>query len=270
MATGQQDGEYKSEQASDDDLVLTQLGHRDVQYLAGIGLRGVERDSLDGSLCLHGSQRLFAMAWKEVRLHSHSIYLCFQNLIYTMAKGGYDPTETTEKTPLIPDTGDDDDDDDMNNMGLSQYQVTEEGNIERILTPGGTDTTQPFEPGAASTPAGEHIPMATRLPQEQQGPSTAETSFIIGDTQGQRVRTMQENMAWREVSEEFPLADRNKLDVQYKVAPRAGGGGGGAIIEVKMSGKDKWYRLYTQSRGLPESLSTSLFQKRSKTLSENH
>ena len=62
---------------------------------------------------------------------------------------------------------------------------------------------------------------------------------------------MQENMAWREVSGEFPLADTSKLDMRYKVAPRAGegGGGGGAIIEVKMSGKDKWYRLYTKLRG---------------------
>ena len=136
----------------------------------------------------------------------------------------------------------------MNDIDLSQYQVTEEGDIERRPA-GGTDTTQPFEPGAASTPHGEHIPMNTRLPQEQQGPRTAETSFITGETQDQRVRTMQENMAWREVSDEFPLTDRNKLDVQYKVAPRAGGGGGGAIIAVKMSGKDKWYRLYTQSRG---------------------
>ena len=92
--------------------------------------------------------------------------------------------------------------------------------------------------------------MATRtsLPKEQ-GPSTEETSFIEGDTQGQRVLTMQEEMAWREVSGEFPDADRRILDVKYKVTPRAGGGGGGAITEVKMRNKTKWYRLYTKSRG---------------------
>ena len=84
----------------------------------------------------------------------------------------------------------------------------------------------------------------TRLPQEY-GPRTAETSFITGDTQGQRVLATQENLAWREVSGEFPLADTSKLDMRYKVAPRAGGGGGGAIIEVK----DTWYRLYTKTRG---------------------
>ena len=76
MAPGQHDVEYQSERAGDDDLVLINLGHRDVQCLAGIGFRGVKRDALDGSLHLHGAQRLFAVAWKEVRLHGHGIYMC--------------------------------------------------------------------------------------------------------------------------------------------------------------------------------------------------
>ena len=85
-------------------------------------------------------------------------------------------------------------------------------------------------------------------PQEQGSPKSTGLALqkplsLQGNTQGQRVRTMREEMAWREVSDEFPLADRSKLDVQYKVAPRAGWGGGGAIIEVKMSGKDKWYQM---------------------------
>ena len=162
-----------------------------------------------------------------------------------MAEGGCDPMDTpTEETPLIPDTGDDDDDTNPWD-NPDQYQVTDESEVVP------TDSTQPFEPGAASTPAGKQVPISTRtrLPQEQQGPRTAETSFITGDTQGRRVQNMREEMAWREVSEEFLLADTSKLDMRYKVAPRAGRGGGGAIIEVKMSGKDKWYRLYTQSRG---------------------
>ena len=105
-----------------------------------------------------------------------------------MAEGGYDSMDaTTEKTPLIPDTGDDDDDDTnpWDNLDLSQVPVTEEP------TPGDTDSTQPFEPGAASTPAGEQVPMftRTRLPPEQQGSHTAETSFITGDTQGRQVIT---------------------------------------------------------------------------------
>ena len=175
-----------------------------------------------------------------------------QNYKYTtpIAEGGYDSMDaTTERDPLIPDTGDDDDDTDVWD-NPNQWQVTERGGVERIPTSGDTDSTQRFEPGDASTPAGEQVPMSTRtrLPQEY-GPRTAETSFITGDTQGQRVQTMQENLAWREVRGEFPLADTSKLDMRYKVAPRAGRGGGGAIIGVKMSGKDKWYRLYTKMRG---------------------
>ena len=77
-----------------------------------------------------------------------------------MAEGGFDPTDpTTDKTPLIPK-----DDDDATNpwdsSDLSQIPVTEDPTHD-------TDSTQPFEPGAASTPSGEQIPMATRtrLPQ---------------------------------------------------------------------------------------------------------
>ena len=44
------------------------------------------------------------------------VYLCT-----IMAEGGYEPMDaTTEKTLLIPDTGDDDDDTDWDNTDLSQ------------------------------------------------------------------------------------------------------------------------------------------------------
>ena len=86
-----------------------------------------------------------------------------------MAEGGYDPTDpTTDKTPLIPDTGDDDDDNAWDKVDWNTP-----------VDPADPDRTQPFEPGAASTPAGgESIPMTTRtsLPQERE-PRTAETSF---------------------------------------------------------------------------------------------
>ena len=89
-----------------------------------------------------------------------------------MAEGGYDPTDpTTDKTPLIPDTGDDNDNDDDGDWVASDWDTP--------LEPKDPDRTQPFEPGAASTPAGgESIPMTTRtsLPQER-GPRTEETSF---------------------------------------------------------------------------------------------
>ena len=50
------DVEHEGERACDDDLVLRQLGHRDVQRLAGVGLRGVEGDALHGPLGLHSAE----------------------------------------------------------------------------------------------------------------------------------------------------------------------------------------------------------------------
>ena len=87
------------------------------------------------------------------------VYNVFSKLIciLVMAEGGAPMDETTEKTPLIPDTGDDDDD------GI-------DWNALIVLDPEEPDRTQPFEPGAASTPypEGEEYEM-TRLPQEQSG-----------------------------------------------------------------------------------------------------
>ena len=143
-----------------------------------------------------------------------------------MAEGGgvYDPTETI---PPFPETGDDDNDDDDNfNWGPLPSP------------PDDPDTTGPFTPGASSTPAGgESIPMTerTRFPQER-GPRIDETSFGGEPT---------ERTAWAEIEGEFPLADKSKLKSRYKTAPRSGG----AVLEVSMRAKDKWYPLYTKSLG---------------------
>ena len=172
-----------------------------------------------------------------------------------MAEGGFKPMDSaTEKTPLIPDTGDDDGDDTGTvNPGLDWNNID-------MNVPVDPDRTQPFEPGAASTPTGgESIPMTdrTRLPQER-GHLIAETSFGGHPT---------ERMAWQEVIQEFEMADESKLKAHYKTAPRAGGGGGGAIIEVSMRAKNKWYPLYTKSAGddvksfnqsLPKEIKTAL------------
>ena len=73
-----------------------------------------------------------------------------------MAEGGdYDPT--TERTPLIPGTEDGDDDDPWPNLDWSKIPIDSED----------PETTQPFTPGAASTPYPEGE--MTRLPQEQSG-----------------------------------------------------------------------------------------------------
>ena len=163
-----------------------------------------------------------------------------QNTIYTspMAEGGFDITDTNEKTPLLP--RDDDDDDagiDWNTTDISQVPAPKD-----YRPSGDIDSTNPFEPGTASTPSGgKKIPMATRtrLPQEQ-GPRFEETSFGGEPT---------ERLAWAEVKQEFENADERKLKLRYRTKPRAGGGGGGAIIEVSMREKDKWYPLYTKRPG---------------------
>ena len=162
-----------------------------------------------------------------------------------MAEGGDVPIdETTDKDPLISKKGDDDYDD----FDLSKYDI--HGN------PIDPETTGPFTPGAASTPAGgESIPMTerTRFPQER-GPRTEETSFGGEPT---------ERLAWEEIKKEFEMADESKIKLRYKTAPRSGG----AIIEVSMRAKDKWYPLSTKSRGddsktfnqsLPKEIQTAL------------
>ena len=151
-----------------------------------------------------------------------------------MAEGGYDPTDpTTDKTPLIQSKGDDDDD--------------AWGNVDwnTPVEPEDPDRTQPFEPGGASTPAGgESIPMTTRtrLPQER-GHLIDETSFGGDESTGR--------MAWQEIREEFEMADESKLKARYKEKPKSGG----AILEVSMRAKDKWYALYTKSSGDTEKTS---------------
>ena len=165
-----------------------------------------------------------------------------QNYIYTtpMAEGGYDTMDsTTEKDPLIPGTGDDDDDTDWDNTDLNQ-------------APGDTDSTHnPFEPYAASTPAGEQIPMVTRtgLPQEQQGPRTEETPFNEGAQSRQAIAEGQKESAWDEIEWDFPKPDKSKIDARYAVAPISGQDRGGSVIEVKLKGSNHWHRFYTKSPG---------------------
>ena len=140
--------------------------------------------------------------------------------ILVMAEGGYDPTDpTTDKTPLIPGTGDDDDDD----TGID-WNTPVDPEPE-------TDKRNPFEPTASSTPAdSEHLPM-TRLPPEKQG-------FNPGIT-------IHDSMMRIELEDEFPNLSSTELEFRYKTAPKSGG----AVIEVKYYTSDKWYRLYTLSKG---------------------
>ena len=167
-----------------------------------------------------------------------------------MAEGGvYDPTDpTTEKTSRIPDTGDDDDDDD-NNFDFSKYDI--HGN------PIGSETTQPFEPGGASTPAGgESIPMTTRtsFPQER-GPRTEETSFTTPpdsiptvsevDFVDEEEKEKQLEKVKKFIKDKFPKVDFGKLgpigfgkkiENQFKFVKFGGKGGESRIIKADNSG----------------------------------
>ena len=166
-----------------------------------------------------------------------------------MAEGGYDPMdETTDKDLLIQKKGDDDDDEDIDWDNIDFAKIP--------IDPSDPDKKYPFKPGGASTPAGgESIPMTTRtsLPQER-GPRTEETSFG-GE--------LTERLAWQEIRDVFEMADESKLKARWKTAPKSGG----AILEVSMRAKDKWYPLLTKSRGavaksfnesLPKEIQTAL------------
>ena len=140
-----------------------------------------------------------------------------------------DPTEpTTEKTPLIPGTEDGDDDDD----DVFDWEAPID------FGPDEPDRTQPFEPGAASTPA-------TRLPPEKQGITT------------------QDAMAKSELDNIFPNMSRTELEFKYEKAPKSGG----AVIKVKYHNSNTWYSLYTKSKGNEEkTFNTNLPQRISQAL----
>ena len=184
------------------------------------------------------------------------VFLNFINVVIYFMSDDYDPTETTEKTPLIPGGADDDDDDEWRVVDLLLHPIPEEQ--WRFPTDTDPNTTNPFDPGASSTPSGgENIPMATRLPTEQQGASggTAETSFSTGFDQGHPI-TLQ-NMARREIEGEFSKVKENptEFDFRYREASRSGG----LIIKVKYHTSDKWYPPYTKSRGdVEKTINTSL------------
>ena len=129
------------------------------------------------------------------------VYNVFSKLICILVMAeGIDPTDpTTETTPLIPDdTGDDDD------IDLSKFDI--HGNP---IDPD-PETTQPFEPGGASTPypEGEEYEM-TRLPQEQSGggktiPEAPEVTDFVDKP------TLLE-MSREQIKARFPKVDLSKI-----------------------------------------------------------
>ena len=82
-------------------------------------------------------------------------------------------------------------------------------------------------------------------------PKTEETSFIEREPSG-RVLTAKD-MATMEVEKDFPNMDHSKVEVRYRDT------GPGAIIEVKMRNKTKWYPLFTKKGRIPKKDSTTNF-----------
>ena len=176
-----------------------------------------------------------------------------------MAEGGYEPTD---KTPLIPSAGDDDHGED--NTGIDW---------DAPIDPE-PDRRNPFEPAASSTPAdSERLPLKamTRLPPEKQGTS-AETSFTTGFDQGVKTH---DSMVRYELGNEFPNMSLTEIEFRYKIAPKSGG----AVIEVKYHTSDKWYRLYTQSKGddqktlniaLPKQIKQALGKSTTESINETN
>ena len=102
------------------------------------------------------------------------------------------------------------------------------------------DTTNPFQPGEASTPgpSGEEIPMTTMNREKEKGPGIAETSFIEGSTHS-RVLEL-DKKAWESLTGIFPEANSIKLKAFYSKTGK---------LQVKMFGQGKRaYPLFTKDK----------------------
>ena len=108
--------------------------------------------------------------------------------------------------------------------------------------------------------------MTTMNRPRERGP-TAETSFVERP-QPRRILTA-EDMVTREVEEEFPNVDKSKLEMRYMLSKRTGLAEEGAIIEVKMRNKEKWYPLYTKTSGDTNKTFNKSLPKEIKGLSGN-
>ena len=147
------------------------------------------------------------------------------NYTYTTSPNMADPFDDIDITDTLPD--DDDDDDDESN------------------------TTQPFTPGAASTPyqpsgssadpyhGGEAHEMS-QFPQEQSGQDT--DPLLEGDALDQRLQRTQQQSPWADLKEMYPQANKDALEVSYAKDKQ-----GNPRLYVKMVGRGKKaYPLFTK------------------------
>ena len=78
-----------------------------------------------------------------------------------------------------------------------------------------------------------------------------------------------------ELENEFPNMSLTEIEFRYKTAPKSGG----SVIEVKYHTSDKWYRLFTQSKGndqktlntgLPKQISQALGKSTTESINETN
>ena len=122
------------------------------------------------------------------------------------------------------------------------------------------DTTNPFQPGEASTP-GEDIPMTTMNRGKEKGLGIAETAFIEGSPLS-RVLASNEK-AWESLTGIYPEAKATELEAFYSKTGK---------LQVKMFGHGKRaYPLFTKDKDtggqrlnpiLPQQIKSALGQER--------
>ena len=105
-----------------------------------------------------------------------------------------------------------------------------------------SNTTQPFTPGASSTPyhGGEAHEMS-QFPQEQSGQDT--DPLLTGDELDQRLQQTRQGSAWADLLEMYPQANKDALQVDYQKDKQ-----GNPRLLVKMVGRGKKiYPLFTRN-----------------------
>ena len=129
---------------------------------------------------------------------------------------------------------------------------TDPADVDNAVDDDESNTTQPFTPGAASTPY--HLPGASagpyhggeehemsQLPQEQSGQDTE--PLLAGDELDQRLQQTRQGSPWTDLTEMYPQANKDALEVSYQKDKQ-----GNPRLWVKMVGRGKKaYPLFTRN-----------------------
>ena len=131
---------------------------------------------------------------------------------------------------------------------------------------GDDETTQPFEPGATSTPYPEGGQTETpTLSHEESGfPNTSYDEDTPDLTQ--RLQKTRENSSWNDLTDMYGNANKSALEAFYEKDKQ-----GNPRLYVKMvgRGKKKTYPLFTKNAVTRQLRETHSFHKKSKIISES-